>query len=173
MLIFTKRYEQQVSYKYQARTRLDYYAEERVAWQSLRASVKWSGWIYMYGIATSNYPKPSGHHGQAWCYYCSSKQTPVNWPNSLRIVGTQLGAVFSLYFGFSKNNMFCQEFLNQKFPLKNEVCSVAVCTKFLNKTMTISLDVLKELETNFKMRYARLKSEERPLNYSIFKKGHK
>ena len=39
--------------------------------------------------------------------------------------------------------------------------------------MTISLDVLQELETNFKMRYARLKSEERPLNYSIFKKGHK
>ena len=63
--------------------------------------------------------------------------------------------------------------LNLKFPLKNEVCSVAVCTKFLNKTMTISLDVLKELEMNFKMRYARLKSEERPLNYSIFKKGHK
>jgi hypothetical protein len=64
-------------------------------------------------------------------------------------------------------------FLTTKFPLKNEVCSVAVCTKFLNKTMTISLDVLKELEMNFKMRYARLKSEERPLNYSIFKKGHK
>ena len=63
--------------------------------------------------------------------------------------------------------------LNLKFPPKNEVGSVAVCTKFLNKTMTISLDVLKELETNFKMRYARLKSEERPLNYSIFKKGHK
>ena len=48
--------------------------------------------------------------------------------------------------------------------------SVAVCTKFLNKTMTISLDVPKELETNFMMRYARPKSEERPLNYSIFKK---
>ena len=39
--------------------------------------------------------------------------------------------------------------------------------------MVIFLDVLKELETNFKMRYDRPKSEDGPLSYSIFKKGHK
>ena len=62
---------------------------------------------------------------------------------------------------------------NLTFPRKNEVYSVAVCTKFLNQTVVISLDILKELETNFKMRYDRLKSEDGPLGYSIFKKGHK
>ena len=39
--------------------------------------------------------------------------------------------------------------------------------------MVIFLDVLKELETNFKMRYDRPKSKDGPLSYSIFKKGHK
>ena len=50
---------------------------------------------------------------------------------------------------------------------------MAVCTKFLNQTIVIILDILKELETSFKMRYDRLKSEDEPLGYSIFKKGHK
>ena len=48
---------------------------------------------------------------------------------------------------------------------------MAVCTKFINQTVVISLDILKELETNFKMRYERLNSEDGPLSYSIFKKG--
>ena len=47
---------------------------------------------------------------------------------------------------------------------------MAVCTKFLNQTIVIILDILKELETSFKMRYDRLKSEDGPLGYSIFKK---
>ena len=37
--------------------------------------------------------------------------------------------------------------------------------------MVIILDILKELKTSFKMRYDRLKSEDGPLSYSIFKKG--
>ena len=56
---------------------------------------------------------------------------------------------------------------NRIFPRKNEVYSVAVCTKFLNQTIVIILDILKELETSFKMRYDRLKSEDGPLGYSI------
>ena len=40
-------------------------------------------------------------------------------------------------------------------------------------TMIIYLDILKELETHFKMRYEWLKSEERPVSYSILKKPHK
>ena len=40
-------------------------------------------------------------------------------------------------------------------------------------TMIIYLDILKELETHFKMRYDWLKSEERPVSYSILKKPHK
>ena len=62
---------------------------------------------------------------------------------------------------------------NRIFPRKNEVYSVAVCTKFLNQTIVIILYILEELETSFKMRYDRLKSEDGPLGYSIFKKGHK
>ena len=62
---------------------------------------------------------------------------------------------------------------NLTFPRKNEVYSVAVCTKFLNQTIVIILYILEELETSFKMRYDRLKSEDGPLGYSIFKKGHK
>ena len=50
---------------------------------------------------------------------------------------------------------------------------MAVCTKFLKQTIVIILDILKELETSFKMRYDRLESEDGPLGYSILKKGHK
>ena len=60
-----------------------------------------------------------------------------------------------------------------KFPCKNEVYSVGVCTKFLYQTMVIFLKILKEFETNFKVRYDMLKSEDGPLSYSMFKKGHK
>ena len=59
------------------------------------------------------------------------------------------------------------------FQRKNEVSLEVISTKFFPMTMIIYLDILKELETHFKMRYDWLKSEERPLNYSIFKKGHK
>ena len=62
---------------------------------------------------------------------------------------------------------------NRIFPRKNEVYSVAVCTKFLNQTVVIFLDILKGLETNFKMRNDRLKSGDGQLSYSIFKLGHK
>ena len=62
---------------------------------------------------------------------------------------------------------------NSKFPRENELYSVDVCAKVLNQTMVIFLDVLKELETNFKMRYDRPKSKDGPLSYSILKKGHK
>ena len=57
------------------------------------------------------------------------------------------------------------------FPRKNEVSLEATCTNFF--PMIISLDILKELETHFKMRYDWLKSEERPVSYSILKKAHK
>ena len=59
------------------------------------------------------------------------------------------------------------------FPRKNEVSLEAICTKFFPMTMMIYLDILKELETHFKMRYDWLKSEERPVSYSILKKPHK
>ena len=39
--------------------------------------------------------------------------------------------------------------------------------------MVIILDTLKELKTSFKMKYDRLKSEEGPLSYLNFKRGHK
>ena len=50
------------------------------------------------------------------------------------------------------------QFKNLIFTRKNEIYSAAVCTKFLNQTVVIYLDILKGLETNFKMRYDRLKS---------------
>ena len=59
------------------------------------------------------------------------------------------------------------------FPRENEVTLEAHCTKFTPVTMAKFLDILKELGTHFKMRYCKLKSEERPASYRILKKVHK
>ena len=78
-------------------------------------------------------------------------------------------------FKLTKKIYLKVEFLqfSSLFPRENEVTLEAYCTKFSPMNMTKFLDILKELGTHFKIRYGKLKSEERPASYRILKKVHK